>query len=259
MTTAHVPGEHHVVADTDETLVAGVVADYLGAGLARGDGAVVIATSAHTRGFTQRLIAGGIDVDHAIAARHLLVLDAERTLARLMVDGRLDGGVFRSAITGAVEHVCANGDRPVCFYGEMVDLLRPTRFDAALELEQLWNAVLAERPRLSLLCGYRLDALDRQAHGVLGRIARCHSHLLAVNVSERFEAAVDRAYADVFGVGGDVAVLRELMVTRQPWPHGLPPAYAALLALDDLPPLIANDVRARARRYYREGLHAESS
>jgi hypothetical protein len=257
--TVEVPCEHRVVVDTDEALVAGVVADHLGAGLACGAGAVVIATSTHTRGFTRRLVAAGVDVDHAITTRRLLFLDAERTLARLMVDGRPDGAAFRRAIAEAVQHVCADGDRPVRFYGEMVDLLGPDRFDAAMELEQLWNAVLAEAPRWSLLCGYRLDALDRQAHGVLGRIARCHSRLLTVSAPERFEAAVDRAYAEVFGVGGDVTVLRELMVARQPRPRTVPPAYAALLALDDLPSLIANDVRARARRYYRGGLSAESS
>lgn len=74
---------------------------------------------------------------------------------------------------------------------------------------------------------------------------------MPVDEPARLEEAVDRAYAEVFGAGGDVAALRALMVSRHSQGPALPPAHAALFALDDMPPLIANDIRARARQYYR--------
>jgi hypothetical protein len=67
---------------------------------------------------------------------------------------------------------------------------------------------------------------------------------------ERFDEAVDRAYAEVFGVTGDVTALRDLMVSRYSQGTAVPAAHAALFALDDMPPLIANDIRARARQHY---------
>jgi len=55
----------------------------------------------------------------------------------------------------------------------------------------------------------------------------------------------------VFGVSGDVTTLRDLMVSRQAPGPALPAGHAALFALDDMPPLLANDIRARARHHYR--------
>jgi hypothetical protein len=107
--------------------------------------------------------------------------------------------------------------------------------------------------RLSLLCAYRLDPLDRQVQGALRRVTRCHSHLLPAENHDRFEQAIDRAYAEVFGVGADVDTLRELMVSAQNLPTAMREAQAAMFALDTMPELIAQDVRARAQRHFVNG------
>jgi hypothetical protein len=50
------------------------------------------------------------------------------------------------------------------------------RREAALELEALWNEVLAEYDAC-LLCAYRVDPVDSEVRrGVLEQITRCHSH-----------------------------------------------------------------------------------
>jgi hypothetical protein len=87
--------------------------------------------------------------------------------------------------------------------------------------------------------------------GVLRQVTHCHSHSLPVEDPERFDQAVDRAYTEVFGVPGDARMLRDLMIERQSLTTAMPEAQAALFALDKLPPLIANEVRASARRHYR--------
>lgn len=243
------PREHLIQAYTDDALLAGVVVDYVAAGLAQGDAAVIIATAAHTRAFTDRFAAAGIDVSARVAAGQLFFLDAERTLALFMVDGRPDRTAFRSVMAAALDHVRAAGHRTVRLYGEMVDLLWREQFEATLELERLWNEMLTD-PSLSLLCAYRIDALDRHAKGVLREVTHCHTRLMPADDPERFEQAVDRAYADVFGASGDVSALRAIMVSRHLQGPSVPLAHAALFALDDMPPLIANDIRARARQHY---------
>lgn len=244
------PCDHVIQTYTDDAFLARVVTDYVAAGLAQRDAVITIATPAHTRAVTDRLAATGIDVSAVVDAGHLLTLDAERTLAGVMVDGGPERTAFLSIMTAALGRVRAPDGHAIRLYGEMVDLMWPEQLEAALTLEGLWNELLADR-RLSLLCAYRLDALDRHAKGVLRRVTHCHSRLMPADEPERFEEAVDRAYAEVFGAGGDVATLRALMVSRHSQGPAVPPAHAALFALDDMPPLIANDIRARARQYYR--------
>jgi hypothetical protein len=243
--------DHLVQAYLDDWHLAKVVAEYIGNGLARQEAAAIIATPSHVRLFVQRLDAVGGGVAAAIDRRQLLILDAQETLANFMVDGWPDRDRFRCVVAAALEHVRAASPRGVRLYGEMVELLWRDSLDATMELERMWSEVLkAEGGAVSLLCGYRLDGFERGMRGVLRSITRCHSHLLAAEDQPRLEQAVNRAYAEVFGSGDDVDALRRLMITSADLSIVMPEAQAALLALDTMPPIIANDVRARAHRHY---------
>lgn len=244
------PCDHLIQAYTNDHFLAKVVADYVGTGLKRDEAAVIIATPAHVEVFWSALGALGIDVAAQVAGRRLLFLDAAQTLAKFMVDGRPDRTSFLRVVATALEHVRASAGNGIRLYGEMVDLLWSDNVDATLELEELWNGVLADQ-RLSLLCAYRMDPLDGGVKGVLRQVTRCHSHFVAMEDYERFEQAVDRAYMDVFGTGGDVVVLRDLMVSRSGLPTKMPAAHAALFALDTMAPIISSEIRARAREQYR--------
>jgi MEDS: MEthanogen/methylotroph, DcmR Sensory domain len=241
---------HLIQAYTDDAFLARVVSGYVADGLARGEGTVVVAAPTHERLVTERLGAAGVDVAGAVGAGQLLLLDAERTLARFLVDGRPDRATFLAVVAAALDHARTAGYPAIRIYGEMVDLLWSRDVEGTLELEALWNEV-QETERFSLLCAYRLDPLDRHAKGVLRQVTHPHSQLLPADDPERLEDAVDRAYTEVFGVSGDVAALRELMASRHARGPAVSSAHAALFALDDMPPLIANDIRTRARQYYR--------
>ena len=252
------PCDHLIQAYTDDAYLARVVAEYVGTALGRGDGAVVIATPEHSRALTAQLEGRGVDVAAALDAGQLLVLDAARTLARFMVEGRPDRAAFLGVVATALDHVRAAGHRAIRLYGEMVDLLWQEQLETTLQLEALWNEVLTDE-RLSLLCAYRIDELDRHTHGILRQVTHCHSRLMPAEDPERFADAVDRAYAEVFGISGEVATLRDLMISRQAPGTALPAAHAALFALDDMPSLLANDIRARARHHYRRAPRGSSS
>ena len=243
------PCDHLVQAYTDDTYLGAIVADYLSAGFERQEAAVIIATPAHVSLFIDRLTAIGIDVAAVAAGRCLLFLDAAQTLARFTVNGQPDRALFLDAVAAALNHVRSSSRRDVRLYGDVIDLLWGQSLEATVELERLWSGVLRDE-RLSLLCAYRLDPLDRHGQGVLRQVAHCHSHLLPAEHHERFEQAIDRAYAEVFGVGADVARLRELMVSAQNLQTAMPEAQAAMFALESMPAAIAHDVRARAQRHY---------
>jgi hypothetical protein len=167
-----------------------------------------------------------------------------------VVDGMPDPAAFRRLVAEMLGRVHAAGYRRVRLYGEMVDLLWQEDLEAALRLEALWNGVLADEP-ITMLCAYRIDNFDRYAHRrVLLRVSQMHSHLIPVDDYPRFERAVARAYADVFGPRGDAEALRDALVSRFP-PHPvMPPAQAALFALRGVNGHTADDVLDRARAYY---------
>ncbi len=246
------PRDHLIQLYTDEAFLAAAVTHFLGSGLAEGEAAVIIATPEHVELFTRGLTAQGFDVRGLAKHDRLVVLDARDTLAKFMVDGMPEPTTFLSLITGILDRIRAAGHADVRLYGEMVNLLWNHNLEATVQLEALWNEVLAERG-VSLLCAYGMDAFDARAYGgVLHRICRSHSYLIPVDDYERFDHAVDRAFADVFG-RDDAGRLRELMASRNGSTARMPAAQAALFALRDLPASVGEAVLDRTRHHYGNG------
>lgn len=243
------PCDHVVQLYTAPGFLAAAVAHFIGSGFAGGEAAVIIATPDHVALFTQALTAQGFDVPLLAKRRQLLVLDAEECLGRFMVDGAPDRALFRSLVQDTLDQVRAAGYAKIRLYGEMVNLLWDQNLESTIQLEELWNEVLAD-PRLSLLCAYQIDPFDHHAYrGLLHRISRSHSYLIPVEDYERLDKAVGMAFTDVFGIHGDAERLRELFVRTQSV-GGMPSAQAALFALRDLPDSVGDAVLERARQYY---------
>jgi hypothetical protein len=243
------PRAHIAQLYTDDGFFTRAVSEFVGAGLMAGEAVVIVPTPSHIRIFDEHL-GGTLDLAAARATGQLVVLDAEASLARLVVDSQPDPHVFMSFVNALLDRAEAAGNGRVRLFGEMVNLLCERDPDAGAELESLWNDVLTERD-VTLLCTYRLDNFDRGAHRrLLHQISRQHSHLVPVEHYQRLESAVDRAYREVFGAEGDPAALRELLVAGVPPTPAMPPAEAALIALRGLRTDIADAVLERARHYY---------
>jgi hypothetical protein len=160
-----------MTAYTDEDFLPTVVGDYVAAGLARRDAAVVVATPAHTKAFLARLDSRGVDVDAALRRRQLHCLDAADALVQCMGAGAADSAAFDALIGEAIAHVRAGGHVSVRLYGEMVEPPWASDREAMLQLERVWGEILADR-RLSLLCAYRLSPRDERVTDLLGQIGR---------------------------------------------------------------------------------------
>jgi hypothetical protein len=246
---APAPCDHVIQLYTNDAFLTRATGEFLGTGLAQGEGAAVIATPAHADAITRALRAR-VDVEAARGRDQLLILDAQSCLDHFMRDGRPDREKFFTLVGAALDRVSAAGFPRLRLFGEMVDLLWKQNLPATLELEELWNQVLAARG-VTLLCAYQIDNFDRKAHReVLHAISRCHSHLVPVEDYARLERAVDQAYREVFGADGEPELLREIIGRASEGGPVMPPAQTALIALRDIRGDVADDVLARARRHY---------
>ena len=146
-------GHFHAVRFYDsEASLCRIVASFLREGLALGQPALVIATPEHSQGIVAELRARELNIKALRETSSLVVLDAQKTLDRFMVNGQPDATAFAETATAAIDMAGHRGRTPIRAYGEMVDLLwKDGRDVAAIQLEMLWNK-LARSHQFSLLC-----------------------------------------------------------------------------------------------------------
>jgi hypothetical protein len=175
--------EQHLVQlyGRDDQLLARNVARFLEQGLRQGDGMVVIATPEHAEGSLRHLQTANPDAETALQDGRLVLLDAQRTLERFMVDGLPDEQRFRSVIGGVLADVGARGaSGKIRAFGEMVGLLwMDGQESAAILLEQYWNDILVGSSA-SLFCAYPIDIFNTAAAVPgLNAVLCAHTHMYA--------------------------------------------------------------------------------
>jgi hypothetical protein len=242
-------GEHLVqFYGADDRLPTRNLTFYLGEGLKRGEGALVIAGAERNEDLVRHLQQAGVDVEQALRTRRLLFLDAHQTLARFMVDGLPDQRRFERTLEAALGKVEAHEDRGLRAYGEMAGILwKAGQFSAAILLEQFWNRLLS-RCSFHLFCAYPIDifAEDFQP-GHLDALLCAHTHLLPTAPNEELDGAMDRAMGEV--LGAKVQELRLLMRAddRPDW-AAVPRAEGMVFWLKHNMPEQAGAILARARQ-----------
>jgi signal transduction histidine kinase len=184
------PGQHgnHIVQFyEDEGFLAKTVADFVGAGFAVDQPALIIATPEHRDLITDRLSDHGLDIARIRNAGNLTMLDARETLDLFMINGAPNRERFRHTIGQALRASRRRSGSVIRTYGEMVDILwKEGNTGGAIQLEELWNE-LAKSYEFSLLCAYAMGNFCRSADGQdLHTICQTHSH---VRPTERYTAA----------------------------------------------------------------------
>lgn len=246
------PGRHFAQLHRSERSLGEAVGTFLGAGLRRGEGVLVLATADHVRLFFELLTDAGLDPGAEMGTGSLLVLDAQDALERIVGDGEPNWSEFRTTVTAALDTLESRGYRNVRIYGELVDVLwHDGRTAAAIRLEEFWNSLAGER-EFSLFCCYTLDGLAEDVYSSpLHEIGRTHSDILAGVEDERFHAAVDAASRDMFG-----SSLSKLLSASghedHPGEHKLPLGQRTMLWIKRHMPTSCATVLGRARSYYDE-------
>lgn len=238
-------GDHFVQLYSDEAFLCEAVAEYVGTGLRRGEGALIAATPAHRAAFLRQLEAQGVATRAAMKRGQLVLLDAEETLARFTPGGMPDWQSFHALIGGGIAKVRLEYPA-VRAFGEMVDLLwRRGERDAALRLEEFWND-LARLQTFSLLCAYHMDHLDAAAYrGPLECICKRHTHLIPARDYQRFNDIVVRASEDVLDY--PLAQMLLALSERHRPETAMPQGQATLFWLQRNMPRTAEKVLAQVR------------
>jgi hypothetical protein len=242
--------EEHVVQlyGNDDRLLTRNVARFLGEGLKRGDGLLVIATAEHRTTLARNLREVG-GYSRAVLEGRLVFLDAEATLARVIVNGWPDADLFRSVVGEALRGVQARAVHTgVRAYGEMVGLLwKSGETSAAIRLEELWNQLLRSS-EVSLFCAYPIDVFSSEFQiGNLDALLCAHTHLLPVDSA--LETAVNRAMDEVLGARVD-GLRRLIQANYRPSWAAIPQAEALVLWLRNNLPGSADQIVELAQQYY---------
>jgi hypothetical protein len=249
--SGHTQSPDHLVQfyGDDDRLLTGNVTRYIGEGLERGEGVVIIATPEHREAFAWQLSDSHADALAALREGRLVFLDAAATMARFLVDGQPERHRFFEIIGGVIRDVRERTGRlELRAYGEMVGLLwQVGQAEAAVRLEDYWNQLLLSH-RVMLYCGYPIDVFSAEfAPATLGPILCCHTQLVSANGG--LERALDRAMDEL--LGADAPHIRaRIDDDRRPAWASLPRAEAIVLWLRHHLTERADEIVRRAR-YYR--------
>jgi hypothetical protein len=114
--------EHFVQFYEADGFLLNSLSGFIGTAITSGDGALVVATSAHREGLDELLRTNGLDLESAKALGQYVSLDAAETLSKFMVDGLPEPTRFHKVIGNVIESV-TDGRNCVRAFGEMVALL----------------------------------------------------------------------------------------------------------------------------------------
>lgn len=163
-----VSGAHELGYHSHPDELVDLLAPFVADGLTAGEQVVVLATAEHRAALTAALEGRGLGADHD----RLTLLDATETLASLRADGVIDRDRFAALTSGLV-----SGGGRVRLFGEMVALLwEEGDIASALELERLWNDLLAGRA-MRVLCAYPASTLDGSSLHDLQEMLAQHDRL----------------------------------------------------------------------------------
>lgn len=238
--------------EADETALTRNVGEYLWAGLRRGEGVLLIATSEHRQMFSRHLASLGAELPNLLSSRQFVLWDAHETLAEFMVSGQPDWQLFERTMRAAMRQVRPReGAEELRAYGEMVGILwRARQFAAAIRLEQLWNKLL-EQSSFSLYCAYAIDVFGKEFEiSNLEGVLCTHTHLLPSQPDGTLETALYLSMDEILGPGAERLRVQIKANHRPSW-GVMPSAENILLWLRKNLPEQADSIVQRAREHYR--------
>jgi DNA-binding NarL/FixJ family response regulator len=141
------------------------VTQFVGATLRSGEQIVMLASETTRLGVAQRLQARQMNLAVLAEQGQYVAQDSELALSQVMQDGRPERRRLAEIVNGLDELRLAfpKGPRRLTIFGDMSGILcRKGMFEAALELERIWNELTRPLPFLTV-CSYSIDCFDHSA------------------------------------------------------------------------------------------------
>jgi PAS domain S-box-containing protein len=188
------PHSHLVQFYEDDAFLIDSLANWFSDGLSAGDACIFVGTEAHRISLDEQLERRGIDIAMVRAKGRYVCLEAARTLSSFMVDEWPDEALFIRAIERVLTGVSKRGERRV--FGEMVALLwKEGKRDAAVRLEEIWNAFMKTRA-LSLCCAYPLSGFNTGADASMFlKVCAQHTPVLPAESYSKLSTPAERLRA----------------------------------------------------------------
>jgi hypothetical protein len=150
-------------------------------GLKIGNSVLIVATPEHRQYLVKALTELDVDVPAHAREGRFVMCDAGETLSAFMVQGRPNRKLFDASIGKLLLEAKAaarSQGKSLTVFGEMVAVLwEEGNKEGALELESLWNEVLADSA-FHLHCAYPRWNFTAQDEKDIARICGTHSHVL---------------------------------------------------------------------------------
>lgn len=171
-------GDHLVQFYKEDSFLSETVTNYVAPALMNGEGVIIIATDKHLSMFEDSLRKLPLNTSLLRLTGQLVMLEAQATLDKFMVNGIPDATKFAESI-GEVLYEMKSKFHQVKAYGEMVNTLwNEGNIYGTIALEKLWNALLSKK-EFSLLCAYSMDSLSDVKEGIgFSEVCQCHTHVI---------------------------------------------------------------------------------
>jgi hypothetical protein len=242
------PGRHFAQFHRDRDGLGESVFAFLEAGLRRGNCVLVVATAEQVEQTLDRLTATKFHPQSLCDSGQMAVLNADTVLEQFMLDGVAEWAGFRHAVQPVLSRMQPHG-RGTRVYSELASTLwGGGNTDAAIQLEEFWNAMSAIYP-FSLYCGYTMDTHSESAYAApLEELGRTHTDILGTPEDEQFGVALDRASKEIFGI----SLTQMAGVSRQEGARRFPSGQRAMLWVKRNLPLSTIQLAERARHYFKD-------
>jgi CheY-like chemotaxis protein len=229
------PGTHAVQFYEGERFLHGAISRFFANGLETGEPLVMICRRRTFDGVVERL-AAEYGLTPGDTAARIRFVDVDEALRSFMEGITPNPSRFEQGFAELMASIPRRGaNDTVWIYGEMVDVLcREGNHAAAVQLEELWNAVSAGW-RVSVICGYAMEDFDDDMSATqLRGVCRQHTHVIP---AEGFtDAPDDRARFEQVALLQQRARALDRALARERPPLAAPqPAIAAatVYVIDD--------------------------
>jgi len=168
---------HEAAFYSDDASILDEYTSFAEVALADGNTLIFVGDESRRSALQQRLQERGFDVDRLVAEGRCMLLDVERVLSEILVDGAIDDAAFRDRAVPLIDRAQSTSRGRVAVCGDGCGrLFRGGNSDAALRLERLWDELARER-QLDLFCGYLVDVprLADDRYALFQSICKEHS------------------------------------------------------------------------------------
>jgi hypothetical protein len=171
------PSDHVLQVYENEDIFLNSLEAYIHGGLKAGNCNIVIATANHLEALRYRLIQQGYTIQDLLDDDRLILLNAEDTLSKFMVNNWPDEVLFKETILNVVARA-RRKNRDIRAFGEMVALLWTQGHNGAtVQLEKLWNK-FCETEALCLFCAYPKVGFTQDPIDSIHSICCTHSKVI---------------------------------------------------------------------------------